>query len=380
MFCSHCGTELPDVAAYCSKCGSKTVRPPQEAAAGATNSQSAGMPTGVVSQPSSAPAPPARSSGLSTWWYIGLALILAWTYLMAVVAEKTPYTSYFEAQIIGYWLGSLLLPFLIAYVRAGRKSVRDRERFLKWFAVLAIFLPAIALSANRSNKTSLSTSEQVRAIAREAAGKQTISGDGSQTEKEEKEILRTAMSEMIALAKRYHADERCEHIQPPLYSPASFGTKQKMLKTVDSLQQCVAVDESANDQLERVMQQAKARIDNTGWSQSHKQAFWDSFNRGYGRGIKPRQDLSKSEQEWADATLSLYRFAIGHSSEIVAKGEHIYITNDATLTRFNELMQESEVARKKFVAQNENVEKQSLEKIKELGLTPTDVGLKEPEK
>lgn len=113
------------------------------------------------------PAPPSNKLHFILGWCgIALGLFLAmfrawvWSYGTA------------NAEMLGYALGGALPPALTAYLIAGRKSVRNFNRFGLWFSGLSLFFFIV------SSQRSVSLQQHISDLMKEAAGTKSVDNSG----------------------------------------------------------------------------------------------------------------------------------------------------------------------------------------------------------
>jgi hypothetical protein len=88
------------------------------------------------------PIPDARAQGFGGLAYTGIIIGILLAILKAFVWSKGVFT----AEVFGYALAGALIPGAIAYAIAGRKKVRNPNRFALSFVLLCLFFLLIELS------------------------------------------------------------------------------------------------------------------------------------------------------------------------------------------------------------------------------------------
>jgi hypothetical protein len=74
--------------------------------------------------------------------YVGIIVGICLAIVKTFVWSKGVYTS----EVFGYALAGALIPGAIAYAIAGRKKVRNPNRFAIWFVSLCIFFLLLELA------------------------------------------------------------------------------------------------------------------------------------------------------------------------------------------------------------------------------------------
>lgn len=88
------------------------------------------------------PIPDARAQGFSVLASIGIIVGILLAILKAFVWSKGVFT----AEVFGYALAGALIPGAIAFAIAGRKKVRNPNRFALSFLLLCIFFLLLEFS------------------------------------------------------------------------------------------------------------------------------------------------------------------------------------------------------------------------------------------
>jgi hypothetical protein len=369
MFCTHCGSENADLGQYCSRCGKQLLVPGH-----ATLEPNA--PHAEIADRPPQERPLISSSALhanfTAWCYFRVGFVLLWAYLVAVAAEKTENMSFFEANLIGYWVGTLLLPFLIAYVVAGRKSKRDWCRFSRWLFWLGLTLPALTYNA-RPHGPALTSEQKVGQVLRQSLGTAPVSRLGNDNEDQEAAVLRQTLQEVIAAVRRLKKDPRCGDLKPELYSAQSYSTTGIMRSSVSFVQGCLAVDREMLAEMDAGISRGKERINAQPWSQSRKESLWHNFYAGYLEGRSGYGASIEAEEHWANARVSLYSFALSHRNAFAIKNGQLLFNDDASLKRFNELSDAADRSRAEFLKANEDAQRHGREYLGHYGISPGEI-------
>jgi hypothetical protein len=88
------------------------------------------------------PSTDGQAQGFSVLAYVGITVGICLAIARALVWSKGVFTS----EVFGYALAGALIPGAIAYAIAGRKKVRNPNRFALWFVSLCIFFLLLELA------------------------------------------------------------------------------------------------------------------------------------------------------------------------------------------------------------------------------------------
>ena len=153
MFCPSCGSQNSDTAQTCIQCAlpmvyqsapqqqtSPAPPPPMPAGPATSASVSAAAPAPAQAYPPLAPQEPEKT--MSIFGRIGIVLvsILAIGFAFGAPVPSLPNESQAVGFRVGRLLAAILIPFLIAYLVAGRKKARNPNLFAGLFCGIGIFL------------------------------------------------------------------------------------------------------------------------------------------------------------------------------------------------------------------------------------------------
>jgi hypothetical protein len=312
------------------------------------------------------PVPPSNKLHFILGWCgialgLFLAMFRAWVWSYGIT----------NAEMLGYALGGALLPALTAYLIAGRKSVRNFNRFGLWFSGLSLFFFVV------SSQRPVSLQQHIGDLMKEAAGTKSVDNSGPRSMDE---LIRNIMRDILDERKAFDRD--MGQFNPELeklYSVESFSSTQAMQRSLDAVRGAVAVDQRYSQQLESLPQRIQKRVDSSGLSGSFDSGFMDGIRKAYGESkpLNIRRQAMEVEKQWGDATAGFYEFALANSTKIRVQGTHLVIGNDKTRAEFNERMNKSRALRDNLAVLNMQLESAQRELMKQSGVTPKDVGLED---
>lgn len=361
MLCASCGAPFEAEAAVCQKCGAARPNRPQP----------------------NPPAPRTRAAAVArpkiTWLTktfiaAGTTLVLLWAYVLAVAAHG----EIFSARLLGYWMGSLLIPFVIAYLIGGRKNSRNSLRFSLWFVILGFTLPTLSSIGSRGWHTPSNPKAWVAARIKEAAGTVPVSQATRPADSEMEALARDAMREMLDYRKQYDAKlVAFNDGLGKLYSAESFSNAEAIQRSADSVNGVVLLDLEMSKHIQQWPDSMKARIEKSSASEAQKKAFVDGFTRSFANSdvLSARERAMQAESEWADATLDLYAFALQNRARIQVRDDQVVISNRRVRDAFNEKLQRSQALQDAVVKVNSELEQLQNTRLKDYGLSKKELGI-----
>jgi hypothetical protein len=315
------------------------------------------------------PRPPATPSSklhfIPGWCGIALGLFLvlfrAWIWSYGIA----------NAEMLGHALGGALPPALIAYVIAGRKSVRNFNRFGVWFSGLSLFFFIV------TSQRPASLQQHIGELMKEAAGTKAVDNSGPRSMDE---LVRNIMRDILDERKAFDRDMgQYDSELMKLYSVESFSSPEAMQRSLDAVRGAVAVDQRYSQQLESLPQRIQKRVDSSGLSNSSNSEFMDGIRKAYGESkpLNIRRQAMEAEKKWGDATVAFYEFALANAREIRVQGTHLVIGNEKTRAEFNERMNNSRALRDNLTVLNTQFESAQRELMLRSGVTPKVLGLED---
>jgi hypothetical protein len=279
----------------------------------------------------------------------------------------------FNAEVLGYALGAAILPALIAYAIAGRRKVRNPNRYAFWFMVLCLLFLVLEAANQRESVTA-----KVKRIAQEAAGTRAISNVGTGGDQQGDSLLRAVIGDVIERRKLY--DQHQAELDPDLNlvgSEKSFSTRDSILRSMDVVRKCVAEDTRFSHEIETWPDRTKARVDASSLSNEERQQFMKGFQDVFGSSkiLTTRKEAMMVEAEWSDATLDLYTFALKNKPKLVVRTSGVLIADEKVRTQFNQKIERYETLRKRLRDLNGQIEQLQQEVVKKTGVTMQDLGL-----
>ncbi len=315
--------------------------------------------------PSSTPPPPSKTSlvlglcGVAVG--LSLSLFRAWTW-----SYET-----FNAEMLGFACGGTIVPFIIAYLIAGRKSVRNFTRFGLWFGGMMILV--FLITKNPAGNIE----QHIANLAREAAGTKVIERQGPRVMDE---MIRDMMRDMFDKRKDLERDtDQYRQALSKLYTAESFSNREAIQQILAAVQGVVAADERYAHLLESFPEYIQAKVDGSELSSNSKKDFMVGFRKSYAnlQLLTTHRQTIQAEKKWADATVRLYQFAAANINNVRVHGSEIVIANDRVRSAFNKELDESRRLHENMMTLNTQLQNTQFQLLKGLGLTASDLGLSE---
>jgi hypothetical protein len=362
MYCTNCGSENADSGQYCWKCGQHHVARTREVEAQTLTIEATNPKPYIAREPE-----PQR---LTIWHWFRISFVLFWCYVYAVLAEKTPYMSYFDPGLMGYWFGTLVFPFSIAYFIGGRG--RDWEKFSKWLFWLGLIIPMVAYSGN-SRHSQLTTEQKAGQLLRQSIGATPPSRIGNDNEEEEFAVLRATMTDAFDSIRPFTKDPRCGDLSPALYSAQSYERDISIRSSISYVQTCLALQHDMLGAMDAAILRGKPRIDAQSWSQSRKDSVWQHFYDGYQKSRPNWKTLVDKEAKWTDDTVRLYQFTLDHRDKFTVQNGQLLFSDDVARIRFNELVNATNDSRTGVLKASEELQRASRDYLGRYGVSQQEV-------
>jgi len=309
------------------------------------------------------PTPPKKkhfilgSLGIALGLFLAFFHAWAWSYGMMT------------AEAWGYATGTATLPALIAYGIAGRKSVRNFNRFGIWFSGLSLLFFLV------SNGHPVSLQQHIGDLMKEAAGTKPVdnSGPGSLNN-----LIRDMMRGVLDDRKAFDREtEPFDAELGKLYTAETFSTEKAMQKSIDAVHGIVVVDERYSKRLEGIPDRMQAQVEKSNFSESDKQEFMAGIRKSYGsaKALEIRRQAMGTESQWEGATVALYEFAMANASKVRVAGTELVIGDERIRSKFNDLFGKSQKLRDDLVELNKQLEAAQRAALQEAGVAPKDLGM-----
>ena len=304
------------------------------------------------------------SDKVSLWIVVPICAVLGWTALLVFHRYG------FSAEMAGYWIGTLLVPFLIAYAIAGTRRRRNWGRFSIWFFALGIILSG---ASNQKSLASLSHAD----LLKELIGSKPLEENLPENEREMARATKAFFDDMKAFRKSH--DEQSDALAPDLallYTAESFSSKAVMQRTLDTVDKQLELDLKASEMLKRIPEMAKNRIDQSSLSINERQDFMTGVMKSFNGSeyLSARQQAMNAESDWVHSADDLYSFAIQHASKIIVNKGKISTASDTLREQFNRKLTGSEGLLDKYLTSAKKADDIQAANQKSAGISDADLG------
>ncbi len=350
MACANCGAELGADSKFCRKCG---------AAIEVVSQVGSDQPKSIDQQHKT------KIKSGEYGIYLRIAFVMAWAALLAFTHNG------FSADSVGEWFGTLVIPFILAYLIARGWRSGNRVRFSYWFLGIGLLLPTLTHHNSLSNLSR-------RDLMKELIGTKTLEPGLPQSEIEMASVSREFFNEIKGWRKAH--DEKAAVIAPKLavlYTSESFATKAKMQACIEAVMEQQSLDADTSRMFEEWPKAMRYRLDKTDLSNSAKEKYFNGFMRSFATSefLADRREAMAVESKWADSTIDLYGFAIKNVSQIVVSKNGIAINNDIVREQFNSKLTRSETLHDELLSASKKADDVRIAKLKQNGASPEDLGL-----
>jgi hypothetical protein len=164
-----------------------------------------------------------------------------------------------------------------------------------------------------------------------------------------------------------------------LYSTETFANPAAMQRSIDAVRGVAAADARYSNQIEHIPERIQPIVDRADMSDSDKRDFMAGIRESYAnmKLLQIRRQALEAEGRWADATVTLYNFAIANAAKVRVDGENLRIGNDQIRGQFNAQLEKAQKLRDDLLQLNQQLETAQGAALQGSGLTPKDLGLNE---
>jgi len=303
-------------------------------------------------------------------WVIGALAIVLGLFLAYLRAWSWSY-GMMTTQAWGYAWGSALLPALIAYAIAGRKSVRNFNRAGMWFCGLMLVFVLVSFAGKQPR----SMDQHIADLMKEAAGTKPVDNSGPD---DIDRTIRAIMQDILSMRKALEDESAPYNAElATVYSASSFADRAAMQKMIDAVHGAVKADGHFNDQLEHWPERVQGILDKSNLSASDKEGILGGFRSAFQQSplLDVRRKVVAAEGLWETETVGLYQFALSKADRIQVIDKQIVVSGAQNLREFNDRMQRAANARIELNKMNKELEKIQQPAIQQYGLTKKDLGL-----
>jgi hypothetical protein len=362
MLCPNCNRDSPDgnVCSFCGTSGSH---------------QSPGVLSGDPFSKSPKFPPTRNSKSLVA----GILTVAAWIAAIFLNFLRTSRWSggVFNAESLGYFVGSLAVPALITLLvlwlmdrrRAEGSTVAHKHLVVAAWTVFFSFLGFAGEIRRTGGVDSSSVKDHVRHLFLQATNKEADSGarwyDGPS-----RDFFRDAVTWNQEYTKEVQLVDQT--FVAKLYSPESYATRANLQATISALQVLQQVDKKY-ESLDPLVKKLELNVNAAQASDREKADFLRGVHSSLDKSLGPRNETFKREEEWLQSSVDLYQFALSHFSDYSVRKDKLVFHRDASRLDFVDRQSKSIALRKATVESRSRFNASRKEIMSQIGLAPSEV-------
>jgi hypothetical protein len=220
---------------------------------------------------------------------------------------------------LGQAIGLALLPFLVAFIARGRKG--DWDSFSRWFFYGLLIGGGVTAQQRLRDWRYWGTDQWMKhdvEIMKNAQAGHPNTSDSTPFD----DVVRGVYADFAGEAKKYEA-ARTNLDLADIYTPESFATKDSIRQVLTRVQALAAANRDFYNFWMSEPQAVEKRLSQTSASGSDQKNIMVGFQKSYDES--PMGALLKARCDWSASVISLYSFALLHSSEIHVSGQQLVI-------------------------------------------------------
>lgn len=308
---------------------------------------------------------------------IGATLLLAVSYAALAPLPSLPNEAQAEGYRFGSFLGSMALPALVAYLAAGRRKVRNPNRFAGVFCAVAVVVIGLNAAGSISSggfRSPETTQQKTQRLMREAAGLQPVR-TSIFGEDELDAALRDLFKEVIANNKEYNAavDKLDISATASLITPQSFADPASAAEGLKQLHAAYDLDAQQEQRMQQTLENCRRRFANI--SGLDRAALLEGFRIGLEKGMPVRQHAVSSEKAWVQSVDDLFDYARSQHSYLKLSGGLLVIAKEPVRQEFNSRIDNMNARREEFLKAKKALENFQQQILQNAGVTPEQTGL-----
>ena len=305
---------------------------------------------------------------------ISFMILLALAYAFAAPLPDLPNESQAVGYRIGTVFGALGIPFLIAYLIAGRRKARNPNLFAGLFCGIAFFMIFANAATNLGSWTPETTDQKVGRLMREAAGVQpirrTMFGENKTDAK-----LRGFFKDILALNKEYQeAVGKLDTSETKkLSTPESFADPDSVADGLKQFHAACDLDTHQEERMLEIVDKFKHSFDDL--SASERQTILEGFQKGLGQAMPARERAIASEKAWLHAMDDVYDYARAHHTDIRMVNGHLGVGDNQVREDFNTRIHALNARRTEFLQAKHAIDEMQSRELQKIGVNPQQIGL-----
>jgi hypothetical protein len=313
------------------------------------------------------------------------ATIVAWMLIAALSYVRTVRWSggLRNPQSIGYFIGGLMTPFLIAafLVWLANRAQKNKMSPVMKQAVTASLALGIALVSFAGSLRQTrgfdesSAKKQMGHLMKQAAGKEAATPDSEWYDGPSREFFR----DILAFNQEYTTaiQSIVQSSLPKLYTPESYATRRGIQTTISQLHALLDADKKY-ESLDPVLKKMEANISATSASEFAKEQFLEGFRSSTSKSLAPRGETFRAEEEWMQSSINLYEFTLAHFGDYKVQGKKLMFRGNGLIGQFQDLQSKSIALRKTAIESKHKFDAVRQDTLSQAGVTPADISAPAP--
>jgi len=273
---------------------------------------------------------------------------------------------------IGALLALLVLPMLIAYVVAGRKKVRNPNRFALVFCLISGFF----VLGNTATMVKMEPPrERFARLMREAAGTQPVSHKGFASQRKVDDAVRQQYGKLLQQNRDY--EEKVKKVDnskiKAINSAGSFASADAAQPALEQLHALYEADAEREREVSETLAGLRHIFEDIG-SPAERREMLKGFDESLAGQLNRRQQTLAAEKAWIDAVDDEYAYAEAHRDSIRLAQDKVVINDPVVRGEFNDKLSFQGEKRKAFLKVQADFNKSQAEARSKTGLSEKDIG------
>lgn len=266
------------------------------------------------------------------------------------------------AGAVGNMIAFAFPPFLVAFIARGRKG--DWDGLGKWFFYGLLFCVPFAVQQGKDWRYG-SKDQQVKHLAELLRNIQAGRPEAAVADPTPLDDTYRGFIADLASAKKIYETATAHIDLSDIYTTQSFATKDSMQRALTRVQALAAADNSIYNSWLSAPRDLEKRLRQSSLSESDQEHFVVGVRESLDKS--PLIPYYKTECDWSASLVSLYSFALLHSSEIHV-GRKGLVIDPKSFNEFKQKQDTSLALRKTVMTLELRVNKRQQEIVKEFGL------------
>jgi hypothetical protein len=268
--------------------------------------------------------------------FVAIALGLALSIARAVLWSRGE----LSAEAVGYATGTPVLPVVISWAIFGRRKAWNPNLLSFCFCGLCLVLFLLDVKAYPA-----SPKAPVAEPVRETTGAKAPAASDALGHSAVTALVTSILQDGLKMTREHDAEsERFSETLDQLYAADSFSSPARMRRCLDAVNGSYAVDREFDKRSARWLEQVRERVNGAKMTETEKQKFLKGFDKSIGNPMmrNTREEIMASEEEWVNAALDLFGYALEHADKLSVKGQAVLISDGPVKAQFARKLRDSQ--------------------------------------